>query len=91
MANKTLCEYFVPIVANVPIGLAVSLGDVNFKLKTGLIKMVQTNPFCELPSKDTNVHFQHFLEQCDTVNIEGVTPEIIRFRLFPFSLLGRTK
>jgi hypothetical protein len=44
-----------------------------------------------LPSEDANAHLQHCLEQCDTVNIEGVAPEIIIFCLFPFSLLGRVK
>ena len=41
MADKTLHEYSIPIVANVPIGPAVNMGDANFKLKTSLIKMVQ--------------------------------------------------
>jgi hypothetical protein len=56
MADKTLHEYFVPIVVNVPVGPAINMGDANFKLKTGLIKMVQANPFCGLPSEDANAH-----------------------------------
>jgi hypothetical protein len=91
MADKTLHEYSIPIVANVLIGPAVNLGDANFELKTGLIKMVQANPFYGLPSEDVNAHLQHFLELCDTVNMEDVTRKIIRFRLFPSSLLGRAK
>ena len=62
MADKTLHEYFVPAIANVPIGPAVNMGDVNFELKTGLIMMVQANPFYGLPSKDANAHLQHFME-----------------------------
>ena len=50
MADKALHEYFVPIVANVTIGTAVNMSNANFKLKTGLIKMVQANPFCGLHS-----------------------------------------
>jgi hypothetical protein len=91
MADKTLREYFVPNVANVPVGPAVNMGDASFKLKTGLIMMVQANPFCGLPSEDANAHLQHFLELCDIVVMEGVTPEIIRLHLFLFSLLGRVK
>jgi hypothetical protein len=53
--------------------------------------MVQANPFCGLPSENANAHLQHFLELCNTVFMEGVAPEIIRLRLFPFSLLGRAK
>jgi len=40
MADKTLYEYFIPNVANVPVGPAIHMGDVNFELKTGLIMMV---------------------------------------------------
>jgi len=67
------------------------MGDANFTLKTGLIKMVQANPFYGLPSEDANVHLQHFLELCDTVVMKDVAPEIIRLCLFLFSLLGRAK
>jgi hypothetical protein len=88
MADKMLHEYSIPIVANVPVGPAINMGDVNFKLKTGLIMMVQANPFCGLPSDDANTHLQHFLELCDTIVMEGVTLEIIRLHLFPFSLMG---
>ena len=74
-----------------PIGPIVDMGDVNFELKTGLIMMVQANPFYGLPSKDANAHLQHFLELCDTVIMKDVTPEIIRLHLFPFSLVGKVK
>ena len=84
-------EYFVPTIANVPIGSAVNMGDANFELKNGLIMMVQANPFCGLPSEDANAYLQHFLELCDTVIMEGVAPEVIRLRLFPFFLYGRVK
>jgi hypothetical protein len=91
MADKMLHEYSVPTIANVPVGPAVNMGNVNFELKTGLIMMVQANPFCGLPSKGTNAHLQHFLDLCDIVIMEGVTPKIIRLRLFPFYLLWRVK
>ena len=91
MADKTLFEYSVPTVADVPIGPVVNMGDANFKLKTGLIMMVQANPFYGLPSEDANTHLQHFLELCDTVVMKDVALEIIRLHLFLFSLLGRMK
>jgi hypothetical protein len=40
---KTLHDYSTPVVANVPVGPAVNIGDGNFKLCTGLIMMVQAN------------------------------------------------
>ena len=37
---KTLCDYFTPAVANVPVGPAVNTGARNFELYTSLITMV---------------------------------------------------
>ena len=91
MAEKTLREFSVPSAANVATGPNADVGDVNFELKSSLINMVQTSPFCGKPNEDTNAHLQNFLELCKTVTIRGVTADIIRLRLFPFSLLGKVK
>ena len=91
MAQKTLCGFSVPAVANVPTGPDVNIGEKNFELRTGLITIVQAGPFCGLLSEDANAHLQHFLELCDTIVIKDVAPEIIRLRTFPFSLLGKVK
>ena len=88
---KTLGDYSIPVVANVPIGPAVNIGDGNFELHTGLVMMVQANQFHGLPNEDANAHLQQFLELCDTIIIKDIAPESIRLRLFPFSLLGKAK
>ena len=62
MAGKTLREFSVPSVANVPTGPAVKPADKSFELRSGLITMVQASPFCGLPSEDANAHLQSFLE-----------------------------
>jgi hypothetical protein len=58
MAQKSLHEFSVSAIANVPTGPAVNLKDKNFELQTGLITMVQASPFCGLLSEDTNAHLQ---------------------------------
>jgi hypothetical protein len=73
----------------VPTGPAVNIGDNNFKLRTGLITMVQASPFYGLPSEDANAYQQTFLELCDTIVIKDIAPDAIRLHLFPFSLVGR--
>ena len=60
--SKTLRDYSIPIVANMPVGPAVNGGDGNFELYTCLITMVQANQFHGLPSEDANAHLQYFLE-----------------------------
>ena len=91
MAEKTLRDFSVPSAANVATGPNADVGDVNFELKSSLINMVQASLFCGKPNEDTNAHLQNFLELCKTVTIRGVTTDIIRLRLFPFSLLGKVK
>jgi hypothetical protein len=49
--------------------------------------MVQHSPF---PGKeDLNLHLQAFIQLCQTFNMDGVTQDQMRARLFPFSLLGK--
>ena len=60
-----------------PVGPIVGTGNGNFGIKTGLITMVQANPFCGNANEDTNAHLQHLLELCSTITIQGVTPEAI--------------
>lgn len=91
MAQKSLLDFSVPAVANVPTGPVVNVADKNFELRTGRITMVQASPFCGLPSEDANAHLQHFLELCDTIVIKDVEADVIRLRLFPFSLVGKAK
>ena len=53
---KSLYNYSIPAVANVPVGPAVNTGARNFKLHTGLIMMVLANQLCGLPSEDASAH-----------------------------------
>ena len=88
---KTLRDFSTPVVANVPIGPAVNIGEGNFELRASLIMVVHANQFYGFPSEDANTHLQHFLELCDTIVIKNVEPTSIRLRLFPFSLSRRAK
>jgi hypothetical protein len=91
MAQKSLREFSVLTIANVPIGPTINLGDKKFELRTGLITMVQASPFYGLPSEDANAHLQQFLELCDTIVIKNVAPEAIKLCLFLFSLVEKAK
>jgi hypothetical protein len=77
--------------ANVRTGPKTNIGDGSFKLKLSLINMVHQSTFCGKASEDTNAHLQHFLEICSTFTIRGVTQDVVRLCLFPFSLLGKVK
>ena len=91
MGEKTLRVFSVPSTANVATGPSINVGDVNFELKSSLINMAQASPFCGKPNEDANAHLQNFLELCDTIVIRGVAADVVKLRLFPFSLLGKAK
>ena len=91
MAEKTLRKFSIPSTDNVATGPNINVGDVNFELKSSLINMVQASPFCGKPNEDANAHLQNFLELCDTIVIRGVAADVMKLRLFPFSLLGKAK
>jgi hypothetical protein len=84
-------EFSAPSSSNVRIGQETNVGDGSFKLKPALIDMVQQSSFCGKASEDANAHLQHFLKICSTLNIQGLTQDAVRLRLFPFSLLGKVK
>jgi hypothetical protein len=91
MANKTICEFSAPSVANMAIGPVVNNQDANFELNSILITMVQASPFWGKAHEETNAYLQHFLEICGMFTIKGVTQEAICLCLFLFSLLEKVK
>ena len=50
----------------------------NFELKPALITMVQKNQFTGHPSEDPNEHMGRFLRMSNTMNLNGVRPDVIK-------------
>jgi hypothetical protein len=90
-ARRCINNFSAPSSANVRTGPKMNIEDDNFELKPALINMAQQRPFCGKASEDVNAHLQHFLEICSTFTIRGVTQDVVRLRLFAFSLLGKAK
>ncbi|XP_073063971.1 uncharacterized protein [Primulina eburnea] len=63
----------------------------NFELKPAVINMVQQNQFGEAATADPHLHLRTFLEITDTIKINGVSDEVIRLRLFLFSLRDQAR
>jgi hypothetical protein len=53
---KRLRDYSTPAIANMLIRPAVNVGEGNFKLRIGLITMVQAHQFHGLSSEHANAH-----------------------------------
>ena len=86
-----LSDYSAPSATQVPTRPEVNTVGENFKIKMGLITMVQASPFCGKANVDANAHLQQFLEHYIIFFLKGVSQDAIQLRLFPFSHLGRAK
>lgn len=53
--------------------------------------MVQQDQFRGGVIEDLNAHLANFLEIYDTIKMNGVTKDVIRWRLLPFSLRDKAK
>ena len=58
----------------------------NFELKPSLFIMVQQHQFTGHPSEGPNEHMGRFMRMANTVKLNRVRPEVIKLKLFPFSL-----
>jgi hypothetical protein len=62
-----------------------------YELRPQLIEMVQTNTFLGIEDEDPYHHLQQFEQTCDCLHIEGMPDETICWKLFPFTLKGKTR
>ena len=63
----------------------------NFELNPALISMFQQQEFGGSPSEDPNGHLPNFLQLCGTIKINGVDHNVIKLKLFPFSLRDKAR
>jgi hypothetical protein len=84
--EREIGELSTPDIVDLPISNLTEIGR-SFEIKTSTICMVQHSPFTG--KEDPNLHLQAFIQLCQTFNMDGVTQDQMRARLFPFSLLGK--
>ena len=63
---------------------AINAND--FELKPALITMVQQNQFAGHSTENPNEHLGRFLRIANSIQLNGVKPEVMQLQLFPFSL-----
>ena len=85
--TDTMENFWRPIIQEEYSSIRRPIVDANnFELKPALITMVQQHQLTGHPTKDPNEHLGRFLKMGNTVKLNGVTPEVIKLHLFPFSL-----
>ncbi len=53
--------------------------------------MIRNKPFYGIEGEDPYTHVCTFNSLCNTFKIEGATNDVVKLRLFPFSLTSDTK
>jgi hypothetical protein len=72
-------ELCTPDIIDLPILNLEEIGRP-FEIKTSTIRMVQYSPFTG--KEDPKLHLQAFIQLCQTFNMDGVTQDQMRARLF---------
>ena len=85
--TDTIEDFWRPIIQEEYSAIRqLTVGANNFELKPALITMVQHHQFTGHPTEDPNEHLGRFLRMENTVKLNGVTPEVTKLHLLPFSL-----
>ena len=90
LMQDTMEDFWRPIILEEYSAIKQPIVDANnftgHQNGAALITMVQRNQFTGHPTEDPNEHLGRFLRMTNTVKLNGVRPEVIKFHLFPFSL-----
>ena len=90
--NTKLCDFsntnnndFI----STPIAPATSVES--YEINAALLNLVMKEQFSGLPSEDAVSHLNTFIELCDMQKKKDVDNDIVKLKLFPFSLRDRAK
>ena len=61
------------------------------KINTALLNLVMKDQFAGLPSEDAATHLNNFVDLCDMQKRKDTDNDIVKLKLFPFSLRDRAK
>ena len=63
----------------------------DYELRPAFIDIIRELSFSGLADEDPYTHLKEFEQLCSCRTIAGMTQETLKWKLFPFSLLGRAK
>ena len=61
------------------------------EINTALLNLVMKDQFASLPSEDAATHLNNFVDLCDMQKKKYTENDIVKFKLFPFSLRVHAK
>ena len=86
---RTLNDYLQPTRSSAPSCIIFPTNANNFNFKPIMISLLPK--FHGLDSENPYLHFNEFKEVCSTFHDQSCNEEIIRLKLFPFSLKDKAK
>ena len=91
--NTKLCDY-----TNTPndhfIAKPITTPEItaeSFEVSPGLLNLITREQFGGSASEDASMHLHDFCEICDMQKFKNVENNIVKLKLFPFSLRGKAK
>jgi hypothetical protein len=63
----------------------------SYEIKPALLNLVMKEKFSGASTDDAAAHLNNFVELCEMQKYENVESDIIKLKLFPFSLRGKAK
>ncbi|KAL4290663.1 hypothetical protein GQ457_14G026970 [Hibiscus cannabinus] len=90
---RTICDYLVEDLEG--LNPAVTMPDFeaeHFELKPVMFNMLNTlGQFGGTPNKNARQHVKSFLEICNSFKLHGVSNDVLKLKLFPYSLRDKAK
>ena len=86
---RTLRDYLLPIRASTSSCIVFPNVVGNFDIKSGVIQLLPK--FHRLDFENPYPHLKEFDEVCATLKYNNVTDDVVRLKLFPFSLKEKAK
>ena len=86
---RTLREYLQPTRTSTPSCMIFPTNMGNFDLKPGVIQLLPK--FHGLDSESPYLHLKEFEEVCATLQNQTINDDVVRLKLFPFSLKEKAK
>src|SRR3989337_758311 len=90
--NTKLCDFFN---TNNNDFISTSIAPITYaescEINVALLNLVMKDQFSGLPSEDAASHLNNFVDLCDTQKKKDVDNDIVKLKLFPFSLRDHAK
>jgi hypothetical protein len=91
-SNPTLFDFSAPKGDHLePPSSSHPIKTTNYELRHALIAMVQGNLFARTKEEIPYIHLRGFEQICSIIVIDGMTRQTLKWKLFPFSLMGGAK